>query len=91
MFKFLLVLQVILNAFFLWRIVSLDNYRLKLNLLLKKFDEKLTKLFRMKHKADTSYGEQICSSCGELLPENTLKTHEGKLLCSVCKVSGVAI
>lgn len=32
------------------------------------------------------YSSTICDNCKTLLPEGTIKTHDGRYLCSTCKV-----
>lgn len=82
-FILLVVLQLALDLFFLWRIISFDAYRLKLNATLGRFSEKLKKLYQF--KSIPTAGLEVCSACLEPLPEDALKTHDGQWLCSVCK------
>lgn len=85
---FLIVLQLVLDLFFIWRVISLDNWRLEtckslehINQILKKLKSKLS------HADVIELTEQRCQSCNELLPVGFLKTHDGKQLCSSCKIA----
>lgn len=82
-----IVLQIVFDLWIFWK---LFNQNRSLLLLLNAADDARTnivKLVRSLNKEQlTTFTDQKCQHCGNVLPENTEKTHDGLRLCSSCKV-----
>lgn len=87
MFKILVqALEILVFLFLIWRVLRLDSFRLDAISRLDNTEARITDLYRRHDMSPVLLGQQVCSDCGERLPENTAKTHDGHWLCSNCKV-----
>lgn len=69
-----------------WKIINLERNAYNAYLIAKSLEEDWLKIKRSFTPAQAStYVDQACSKCGELLPEGTLKSIDGHKYCPKCK------
>jgi len=72
--------------FLLWRIVKHDAALVQLMRWAQEADKSILRLKRSINTREVqAYSNTVCSDCNTLLPENSVKTHDGFWLCYDCK------
>lgn len=82
--QFLIFLFLI--GFAYWKMWNFEKSRIQLFVFCQTVQKEVIALKRALSKTQGEiFGNSFCQSCSNLLPENTMRTHDGKLYCADCK------
>lgn len=81
----ILAIVSLLTSIFLY--LTIQKIIISIELTKEDFQTEIIRLTRAlsRHQAE-AYSNTVCSNCKTLLPEDSVRTHDGKWLCSNCKV-----
>jgi len=75
-----------------WKQFNFELSRKQLFEFCQTVQEDVVKIKRsMSRSQGEIYSNSACQECQALLPENTVRTHDGKLLCADCKQKHFAV
>ena len=82
---------IVFNLYLLWKVINLNNSILKIMGWGQQVDQSLLKFARSLTEEQTErYIESSCDVCGDILPRNTTRNHNGKKLCGKCKLASLS-
>lgn len=87
-----MVALTVVQLWIVWKVINHDTSIQRIAIWGKGIDKSILRFARTLGTAQTQvFIDTVCSECGDLLPENTTRTHDGKMLCSSCKVKHFAV